>query len=124
MNSKILMSTALLLLVVGMIQGTWMGATNNMQYLTVHTTVMMPGFVVLATYGTIYRLWPELEGLLLARLQSLLAIVSAVLMIAGSALQLLADSVLVIAIGSFGAIVGAALLFGLFLFRVGATRTS
>lgn len=124
MNSKMLMGAALLLLVAGMIQGTWMGATNNMQYLTVHTTVMLPGFVVLATYGSIYRLWPELEGLPLARLQSLLAIISAVLMIVGSTLQLLADSVLVIAVGSFGAILGAALLFGLFLFRVGATRSS
>ena len=48
MNSKMLMGAALLLLVAGMIQGTWMGATNDMQYLTVHTTVMLPGFVVLA----------------------------------------------------------------------------
>ena len=119
MNGKLLMSVGLFLLVAGMILGVWIGASNEMQYLTIHTTVMLPGFIVLAIYGGVYRLWPELESLMLARVQTLLAVASALLMVGGSVVQVLTGSVALIAVGSLGAIAAAMLLFVLVLLRAG-----
>jgi hypothetical protein len=60
--------TALFWLVAGMGLGLWMGANeagitnvNSLMYRPVHVTITMLGFVLLAVYGFIYRLWPKLE---------------------------------------------------------------
>jgi hypothetical protein len=122
MNGKLLMSAGLFLLVAGMILGVWIGASNEMQYLTIHTTVMLPGFIVLAIYGGVYRLWPELESVRFARIQALLAVGSALLMIGGSVMQVLSGSVALIAAGSLGAIAAAMLLFVMVLLRADRRR--
>jgi len=48
-------------LILGMVLGLYMGITANNQLLIVHIAMLMPGFVVLAIYGFIYRLWPALK---------------------------------------------------------------
>lgn len=105
---------ALLLLLIGMVQGFWMGATNSLQYKDVHVALLMPGFVLMAVFGTVYRLWPRLEGARLATVQFFLSTGGAALMIAGTLQQALTGSVLIVAIGSAVAILGVALLTWLF----------
>jgi hypothetical protein len=48
---------ALSLLVIGMVEGFWMGATNALQYRNAHVGLLLPGFVTLSLYGVVYRLW-------------------------------------------------------------------
>jgi hypothetical protein len=60
---------ALVWLVAGTLFGFWMGASNALQYRTVHVAMLLPGFVTLAIYGFTYRLWPELKESGLARAQ-------------------------------------------------------
>jgi len=57
------------LLIIGMVQGFWMGATNALQYRDAHVGLLLPGFVTLSIYGAIYRLWPRLETSRLAKVQ-------------------------------------------------------
>lgn len=117
MNGRLLISVGLMLPVAGMILGGWIGAMDELEYLSIHTTLMLPGFVVLTIYGGIYRLWPEFESLALARTQTLLAVGSALLMIGGSVIQVTAGPVALIAVGSLGAIVAATLLLGMVMLR-------
>ncbi len=52
-----------------MAEGFWMGATNSLQYRDFHVAMLLPGFVTLAVYGAVSRLWPQLETARLATLQ-------------------------------------------------------
>ena len=67
---------AVIWLILGMVLGLYMGATANNQLLTVHVTMVLSGFVVLALYGVIYRLWPALKESPLARAQFWSAVVA------------------------------------------------
>lgn len=108
------LAIALTWLLLGMVQGTWMGATNALQYRDVHVAMLMPGFVVLSVYGFIYRLWPSMEAAPFARLQFWLAVVASATMVAGAAVMVLTGSVVLIAVGSVLSIIGAALLVFIF----------
>ena len=66
----------LIWLVLGMALGLYMGITANNQLLTVHITMVLPGFVVLAIYGMIYRLWPALKETPLAKAQFWIAVIA------------------------------------------------
>jgi hypothetical protein len=66
----------LIWLVLGMMLGLFMGVTANNQLLTVHITMVLSGFVVLALYGIIYRLWPALKESPLAKTQFWIAFVA------------------------------------------------
>lgn len=63
-------------LVLGMALGLYMGITANNQLLTVHITMVLPGFVVLAIYGFIYRLWPMLKESPVAKAQFWIAVIA------------------------------------------------
>ena len=67
--------TAIALLLVGELLGLYMGITSNMQLRSVHVTIVLVGFVTLAIFGFIYRLWPALNGGALAAAQFWLGIV-------------------------------------------------
>ncbi len=111
---KTYFALALLLLLAGMAQGFWMGATTALQYKDVHVAILLPGFVLMAVFGTIYRLWPRLETARLAKTQFFLSAGGAALMIAGTVQQALTGSVVVVAAGSAVAILGVALMVWLF----------
>src|SRR5262245_41691936 len=64
---------ALLWLMLGMVLGLWIGMTHSTEYVSVHTTMLLPGFLVLAVYGVLYRLWPEMKNSALAKAQFWLA---------------------------------------------------
>ncbi len=105
---------ALLWLVAGMAEGFWMGATNSLEYRDFHVAMLLPGFVTLAVYGAVYRLWPQLEAARLATLQFWLAVSGSLLIVLGTLQQVLTGSVVIVALGSGIAIAGAALLLYLF----------
>ena len=107
--------TALFWLLAGMALGLWMGATNTLQYRPLHITMMMLGFVLLAVYGAIYRLWPQLEMARFAALQFWLSTVGAFLMNIGTLNQVLGGSIVIDGTGAALAFGGAIVLVFLFL---------
>ena len=109
------MFIALSWLIAGMALGLWMGATNALQYLPLHLTMMMLGFVLLAIYGAIYRLWPQLEMARFATLQFWLSTTGALLMNIGTLIQVLGGSIVIDGIGAVLVFGGAIVLFFLFL---------
>ena len=109
------MLTALFWLLAGMALGLWMGATNALQYRPLHITMMMLGFVLLAIYGAIFRLWPQLEMARFATLQFRFSTKGAFLMTIGTLNQVLGGSIVIDGIGSALAFGGAIVLVFLFL---------
>jgi hypothetical protein len=69
-------SVALVWLILGMLLGLYMGLAANNQLLVVHVAMLMSGFVVLAIYGVICRLWPALKESPLAKAQFWIAVVA------------------------------------------------
>ena len=63
-------------LILGMVLGLYMGITASNQLLVVHVAMLMSGFVVLAIYGVIYRLWPGLKASPLAKAQFWMAVIA------------------------------------------------
>jgi hypothetical protein len=63
-------------LMLGMFLGLYMDLTQSHQYLALHTTMLLPGFVVLAIYGALYRLWPAMKETALAKAQFWFAILA------------------------------------------------
>ena len=63
-------------LILGMVLGLYMGITASNQLLVVHVAMLMSGFVVLAIYGVIYRLWPGLKSSPLAKAQFWIAVIA------------------------------------------------
>src|SRR2546429_5719372 len=74
-------ATALVLLVIGMVLGFYMGAAGDSSVRDTHVALVLTGFVTLALYGVIYRLWPQMKESALARLQFWSAAIGAALMI-------------------------------------------
>ena len=60
---------ALALAVAGMLLGLYMGLAADNKLQTVHVAMVLPGFVTLAIYGFIFRLWPALKAAPLAAAQ-------------------------------------------------------
>jgi cbb3-type cytochrome oxidase subunit 1 len=106
---------ALVWLLVGMLVGLWVGATNALEYRSLHITIMMLGFVLLALYGIIYRLWPQLQTGRLVQLQFWLSTVGVLLMNVGTLIQTLGSSILVDGTGAALVFAGAIALVFLFL---------
>jgi len=113
--SRTYMLVALLWLLAGMAVGLWMGATDALQYRPLHVTMMMLGFVLLAVYGAIYRLWAELEGSRLAALQFWLSMVGVLLMNIGTLIQVRGGGIVVDGTGAVLVFCGAVLLVFLFV---------
>jgi cbb3-type cytochrome oxidase subunit 1 len=112
---------ALSLLVIGMVEGFWMGATNALQYRNAHVGLLLPGFVTLSLYGVVYRLWPQIETARLAKAQFWAATLGVPLLVVGSLPQVLAGGVLVVATGASLAIIGAGLMLYLFVTQAQAS---
>jgi hypothetical protein len=101
---------ALALAVVGMSLGLYMGIASDLQLRQVHSTIMLPGFVTLAVYGFVFRLWPAMKKAPLAQAQFWTAAGGAALLIAGSYLYAMSGSVPLAAIGSVVFIIASAML--------------
>jgi peptidoglycan/LPS O-acetylase OafA/YrhL len=114
---RVYIATALILLVIGMVLGFYMGAAGDGTVRDTHVALLLPGFVTLALYGVIYRLWPAMKKSPLARVQFWSAAIGTALMIVGAYLFQAGMGVIVIAIGSVLAILAAVLLTILFWTR-------
>ena len=101
---------ALVLGLAGMLLGFYMGIAADNKLQTVHVAMVLPGFVTLAIYGFVFRLWPELKRAPLAAVQFWTGTVGALAMVIGSYLFVTAGSVPVVAVGSLLAIAAVALL--------------
>ena len=110
-------ATALVLLVIGMVLGFYMGAAGDSSVRDTHVALVLTGFVTLAIYGVIYRLWPAMKEGALARAQFWSAAIGAGLMIVGAYLFQAGMGVIVLAIGSVFSIIAAVLLTILFWTR-------
>jgi hypothetical protein len=104
-------------LLLGMLLGLYIGASNDLKLLQVHVAILMGGFVVITTYGVLYRLWPAMKTSGLAKLQFWIAVASSVGITAGTAQRALDGGVALVGAASVLAIIGAALMGWLFLTR-------
>ena len=105
----------LLWAVVGMLLGLYMGIAADQKLLTVHVAMMLSGFVTLALYGLLYRMWPAMKRSPLALAQFWISAVGTAGLIIGSYFLVTSGSVALAAIGSIAMIIGAALMGWLFI---------
>jgi len=108
---------ALLWAVVGMLLGLYMGIAADTKLLTVHVAMMLSGFVTLALYGMVYRLWPALKKSPLAPAQFWITVVGVAGLVVGSYFLVTTGSIPLAAIASVAMIVGGALMSWLFIAR-------
>lgn len=108
-------AVALLWSVAGMLLGLYMGIAADNKLLVMHVAILLPGFVTLAIFGMIYRLWPALKKPPLARAQFWITVASSAGIVVGSYLFATSGSVPLVAIASIAMIVGAALMAWLFI---------
>jgi hypothetical protein len=108
---------ALLWAVAGMLLGLYMGIAEDHTLLTVHVAMMLSGFVTLALYGVLYRLWPAMKKSPLALAQFWISAISVAVLIIGSYFLVTRGSIPLAAVGSVAMIVGAALMAWIFIAR-------
>jgi hypothetical protein len=108
-------AVALLWALVGMLLGLYMGIAADNKLLVTHVAILLPGFVTLAIYGMIYRLWPALKKAPLAPAQFWITVLSSAGIVVGSYFFAISGSVPLVAIASVAMIVGAALMAWLFI---------
>ena len=106
---------ALLWAVAGMLLGLYMGIAEDHTLLTVHVAMMLSGFVTLALYGVLYRLWPAMKKSPLALAQFWISAISVAVLIIGSYFLVTRGSIPLAAVGSIAMIVGAALMAWIFI---------
>jgi len=108
-------SVALVLAVIGMLLGLYMGIAADNTLLTVHVGLMLSGFVTLGIYGMLYQLWPAMKKSPMARVQFWLAIVGVAGLIVGAYFFAVHGSVPLAVIGSVILILAALLMAWLFV---------
>jgi hypothetical protein len=108
-------AVALIWAVVGMLLGFYMGVAADNKLLVVHVAMMLTGFVTLALYGILFRLWPALAKAPLARAQFWTAQAGAAGIVVGSYFFAVNGSVPLVATASIVFIVAAALMAWLFI---------
>src|SRR5215469_15998051 len=99
-------TVGLVLLLLGMLLGFYMGASGDTKYLDVHVALLLGGFVVMMTYGFLYRLWPQLKTGPLVQAQFWSAVAAALSLPVGAAMVINMMGVAVAAVGSILAIIG------------------
>ena len=102
-------------LILGMLLGLHMGASGDNTFLDVHVAMLMGGFVLLTTYGILYRLWPAMKESALAKAQFWVASIGALGIVAGTVQMVLGGGLVTVAAASVLAIVGAVLMGWLFV---------
>ena len=111
---------AIALLIVGELLGFYMGMQNDAKWRGVHIAIVLVGFVTIALFGALYRLWPAMKAGTLATVQFWLTLAGVVGVIVGSIVQVQNGSVVILAVSSALMIVGTLLLGWLFWERATA----
>jgi heme/copper-type cytochrome/quinol oxidase subunit 1 len=73
----------LIWLVVGVIFGTWLGASNHLQYANAHAHINLLGFVTSSLFGFMYLTYPSMQKSKLAFPQLVLFQVGSLLLVTG-----------------------------------------
>ena len=122
---RILVTGGFMWLILGMILGLHMGMTSNNQLLPVHITMLLPGFVVLAVYGMVYRLWPAVKNSPLAKVQCWSALLAVFGQVLGAYLFATSggQATMVIAVSSALALASALLMAFLFWTRTADAKS-
>jgi heme/copper-type cytochrome/quinol oxidase subunit 4 len=111
---------AIALLIVGELLGFYMGMQNDMKWRSVHIIIVLLGFVTLALFGVLYRLWPAMKEGALATAQFWLTVIATAGIIGGSILQVQSGSVVILATSSAVMIIATLLLGWIFWERATA----
>lgn len=112
----IFISAALLCLLAGESLGIWMGIARDFTLAPVHAHVNLLGWVTLAAYGLIHRVYPSLASSRLAGPQCALAITASATMPAGIALAMLMRNPTLAITAAFG-VLAATLMFAAMFVR-------
>ena len=103
-------------LVIGMGLGIHMGAAHDFQFAPVHAHINLVGFASHSIFGIAYRLWPDMQKSLLAKLHFWLFVGAAPLFMIGIAVALKTESE-VLVIGTSLLLIVAALGFCINVWR-------
>jgi len=110
-------AVALFLLIVGEMLGFYMGMRADNTWRALHIAIVLVGFVTLAIYGALFRLWPTMKRGALARAQFWLTVIGLAGVLIGGVQQTLTGGVALLASGSAVMIAGTLLLGWLFFDR-------
>ncbi|MGH6798269.1 MAG: hypothetical protein ACREDI_07790 [Roseiarcus sp.] len=103
-------------LVLGMILGIAMGATENFQFMPVHAHINLIGFACHSIFGMAYRQWPTMKASRLAPYQFWIFVAATPITLIGLIFTLTGGPVAPTIIGSLGLVIGAA-LFALLIWQ-------
>jgi len=103
-------------LVVGMVLGIVMGASENFLFTPVHAHINLIGFACHAIFGMAYRQWPSMKASPLAAYQFWIFVIATPVTLIGLVFTLTGGPALPTIIGSLGLLVGAA-LFALLIWQ-------
>ena len=96
-------------LVLGMVLGIAMGASENFLFMPVHAHINLIGFACHSIFGMAYRQWPTMKASGLALYQFWIFVIATPITLIGLAFTLTGGPALPTIIGSFGLLIGAAL---------------
>lgn len=108
-------------LVLGMLLGIGMGASENFQYMPVHAHINLVGFACHSVFGLAYGRWPSMKLSSLAPYQFWIFVVATPIMLIGLASTLNGGPLAPTIIGSLGVLAGAA-LFCVMIWRARTTE--
>ena len=100
--------------VVGMIFGTWLGATNQMNYANSHAHLNLLGFVTSVLFGLLHWAYPALGKSRLALPQFAIYEVGVLVLVIGKILVDGGSETPLLYVGSIVTIIGAALMLVMF----------
>ena len=103
-------------LVLGMVLGIVMGASENFTFMPVHAHINLIGFACHAIFGMAYRQWPSMKTSPLAPYQFWIFVIATPVTLIGLVFTLTGGPLLPTIIGSLGLILGAA-LFALLIWQ-------
>ena len=89
------MALALALLIAGELLGFYMGMTADAYWRSMHITLALPGFVTMAIFAAIFRLWPPMKRGTLASAQFWITFTGVVAILGGELQRTLSGSVIV-----------------------------
>ena len=107
-------------LIVGMVLGIVMGASENFLFTPVHAHINLVGFACHAIFGMAYRQWPSMKASPLAAYQFWIFVIATPVTLIGLVFTLTGGPALPTIVGSLGLVVGAA-LFALLIWRAWLT---
>ena len=96
-------------LVIGMVLGIVMGASENFLFTPVHAHINLVGFACHSLFGMAYRQWPRMKASSLAAYQFWIFVIATPITLIGLVFTLTGGPVLPTIIGSLGLVIGAAL---------------